>query len=128
MIATLRQGVRRLLAASLAAVTWVTAVEAQQRAGRDIEVDRVVGVVGKHPILLSEVLEAINFARSRGLRVPQDGAAQVTLARAFLSTPLPAGFFLPAVLLVGPCARARAARTLLRLLAGFAGAAGALLI
>ncbi|MFN5153952.1 MAG: peptidylprolyl isomerase [Gemmatimonadota bacterium] len=86
MIATLHQRVRRLLAASLAAVTCVTAVEAQQRTGRDIEVDRVVGVVGKHPILLSEVLEAINFARSRGLQVPQDSAAQVTLAREFLNS------------------------------------------
>ncbi|MGA0920810.1 MAG: foldase protein PrsA, partial [Gemmatimonadaceae bacterium] len=64
----------------------VTAGEAQQRGGRDVEVDRVVGVVGKHPILLSEVLEAINFARSRGLQVPQDSAAQVTLAREFLNS------------------------------------------
>jgi phosphoserine phosphatase len=43
---------------------------AQARPLKDIEVDRIVAVVGTHPILFSEVLEAINFARSRGLQVP----------------------------------------------------------
>ncbi|MFM7295671.1 MAG: hypothetical protein ACKO4Q_00375, partial [Planctomycetota bacterium] len=50
------------------------------------------------------------------------------LALAFLSKQIPSVFFLPAVLLVGLCAPRERARTLLRLLAGFAGAAGALLI
>ena len=57
---------------------------AQARPLKDIEVDRIVAVVGTHPILFSEVLEAINFARSRGLQVPSDSAGQIALARDFL--------------------------------------------
>ena len=52
---------------------------------RDIEVDRIVGVVGTHPILFSEVLEAINFARAQGLQIPPDTAGQMRIAREFLS-------------------------------------------
>ena len=51
---------------------------------KDIEVDRIVAVVGKHPVLFSEVLEAINFARSRGLQIPDDTVAQLRIAREFL--------------------------------------------
>ncbi|MBM3988503.1 MAG: hypothetical protein FJ294_11180 [Planctomycetes bacterium] len=50
------------------------------------------------------------------------------LALAFLSKQIPSVLFLPAVLLVGLCAPRERARTLLRMLAGLAGAAGALLI
>ena len=51
---------------------------------KGIEVDRIVGVVGKHPILMSEVLEALAFARAGGMQVPQDSAGQMTLARELL--------------------------------------------
>ena len=57
---------------------------AQGQPLRDIEVDRIVAVVGTQPILFSEVLEAINFARGRGLQVPPDSAGQLALAREFL--------------------------------------------
>ena len=57
---------------------------AQRQPLRDIEVDRIVAVVGTQPILFSEVLEAINFARGRGLQVPSDSAGQLALAREFL--------------------------------------------
>ena len=52
---------------------------------RDIEVDRVAGVVGTTPILFSEVLEAINFARAQGLQLPPDSAGQMAIAREFLN-------------------------------------------
>lgn len=52
---------------------------------RSVEVDRIVGVVGTHPILFSEVLEQINFERARGLQVPPDSAGQLVLAREILS-------------------------------------------
>ncbi len=43
--------------------------------------DRVVAVVGTTPILWSEVLEVINQRRAQGMPIPDDSAAQVTLAR-----------------------------------------------
>lgn len=52
---------------------------------KGIEVDRVVGVVGTHPVLFSEVLEAINFARAGGLKLPTDSAGQMAIARDFLN-------------------------------------------
>ncbi len=51
---------------------------------KGIEVDRIVGVVGTHPILFSEVLEAINFARAGGLQLPADSMGQIQVAREFL--------------------------------------------
>ncbi len=51
---------------------------------KGIEVDRIVGVVGTHPILFSEVLEAINFARAGGLQLPADSLGQMQVAREFL--------------------------------------------
>ena len=64
-----------------------SAAVAQQVPGgplKNIEVDRIVAVVGTHPVLFSDVLEAINFARARGLQVPSDSAGQLSLAREFL--------------------------------------------
>jgi peptidyl-prolyl cis-trans isomerase SurA len=51
---------------------------------RNIEVDRVAGVVATTPILFSEVLEAINFARAQGMQLPPDSAGQLRVAREFL--------------------------------------------
>ncbi len=51
---------------------------------KGIEVDRIAGVVGDKPILFSEVLEAINFARAQGMQLPPDSAAQMAVARNFL--------------------------------------------
>ena len=52
---------------------------------RGIEVDKIVAVVGTQPILFSEVLEAINFARAQGLQLPPDSAGQVEVARRMLN-------------------------------------------
>ena len=53
---------RHLLVASLilSAVAAVPAAAQAPTALRTVEVDRIVGVVGTHPILFSEVLEQIN--------------------------------------------------------------------
>ncbi len=48
-------------------------------------IDRVVAVVGDRAILLSEVDEKINEARSQGLQVPQDSTQLTTLRRQMLS-------------------------------------------
>ena len=81
-------GAQRRFALALLAGALVSApAAAQQVPGRplkDIEVDRIVAVVGKHPVLFSEVLEAINFARSRGLTIPDDTVGQLRIAREFL--------------------------------------------
>ncbi|MEX2180830.1 MAG: peptidylprolyl isomerase [Gemmatimonadaceae bacterium] len=50
-----------------------------------IDVDRIVAVVAKRPILYSEVLEQVNLARARGLEIPRDSAGQMAIARDFLS-------------------------------------------
>lgn len=52
---------------------------------RGIEVDKIVAVVGKVPILFSQVLEAINSARANGLTLPPDSAGQVAVARQILN-------------------------------------------
>ncbi len=51
-----------------------------------MEVDRIVAVVGKKPILFSEVLEAVSFARARGLQLPPDSAGQMTVVREILGS------------------------------------------
>lgn len=45
-----------------------------------IPVDRVVAVVGTHPILWSDVLEELAQRRAQGLVVPEDSVAQLALA------------------------------------------------
>lgn len=51
---------------------------------RNIEVDRIVAVVGTTPVLFSEVLEQINFARAQGRQIPTDSAGQMAIAREIL--------------------------------------------
>jgi peptidyl-prolyl cis-trans isomerase SurA len=64
----------------------VGALPAAAQPARSVEVDRIVAVVGTHPVLFSEVLERINFARANGLAVPPDSAGQMALARQVLGT------------------------------------------
>ena len=75
---------RAALAAAMAAAFAVPARAQTPTTFKGIEVDRIVGVVGKHPILFSEVLEAINFARAGGLQLPPDSVGQIRIAREFL--------------------------------------------
>ncbi|MEO6447548.1 MAG: peptidylprolyl isomerase [Gemmatimonadaceae bacterium] len=49
-----------------------------------IPVDRVVAVVGQHPILWSDVLEELAQRRAGGLQVPEDSSAQIALARSIV--------------------------------------------
>lgn len=75
----------RLLAVPLLLLAAAYPAAAQEGAPlRSVEVDRIVGVVGTHPILFSEVLERINFARAQGLALPPDSAGQLALARQVL--------------------------------------------
>jgi peptidyl-prolyl cis-trans isomerase SurA len=73
---------RLLLALSLLATPAV----AQEGAGsfRMVDVDRIVAIVAKKPILMSEVLERVNMARARGMQIPRDSAGQMELARDLL--------------------------------------------
>lgn len=58
---------------------------AQDSVGIKFDIDRIVAVVGKTPILWSEVLEQINVMRARGAQIPQDEAGQLQLARETLN-------------------------------------------
>ncbi len=51
----------------------------------EISVDRVVAVVGNHPILYSNVMEAVNIRRAQGLVLPTDSAGQVKVLRTVLN-------------------------------------------
>lgn len=51
---------------------------------RIVDVDRVVAIVAKKPILFSEVIEQVNYARARGLEIPRDSAGQMAIAREVL--------------------------------------------
>lgn len=46
----------------------------------EIPVNRIVAVVGKEPILWSDVLKMINQRRAQGLKLPADSAGQLALA------------------------------------------------
>jgi peptidyl-prolyl cis-trans isomerase SurA len=76
----------RLALRHLTFLALLAAPAAAQEAGalRSIEVDRVVAVVARRPILMSEVLERLNLARARGLQVPRDSGGQMALARELL--------------------------------------------
>ena len=39
-----------------------------------IEIDRIVAVVGSHPILLSDVFAEIGYMRQQGMPAPRDAA------------------------------------------------------
>jgi peptidyl-prolyl cis-trans isomerase SurA len=60
-------------------------VRAQDSLGIKFDIDRIVAVVGKTPILWSEVLEQINVMRARGVQIPQDEEGQLRLARETLN-------------------------------------------
>lgn len=87
--------IRRTAVALLLAVAAPAAVGAQVAPtfptaqggakARLLEVDRVVGVVGTTPILFSEVLEQVNFARTNGREIPPDSAGQMRVAREVLN-------------------------------------------
>jgi len=72
------------LAVAGAALVAVPASAQTPQPLKDIEVDKIAAVVGTHAILFSEVLEAINMARSQGLQLPPDSAGQMAVARDFL--------------------------------------------
>ncbi|MGQ0767262.1 MAG: foldase protein PrsA [Gemmatimonadota bacterium] len=50
----------------------------------DIPVDRVVALVGRTPILWSELQEQVNIRRAQGLTLPDDPAEQLKVARQVL--------------------------------------------
>lgn len=76
----------RVVHAVLLAATSATVLAAQGGTSpRTVEVDRVVAVVARRPILMSEVLERINLERAGGLQVPRDSAGQLALAREVLN-------------------------------------------
>lgn len=90
MPSALRRAVLVLAGPALVAVPAAAQVPQQPQlpqaqAFRGIEVDRIAGVVGTAPILFSEVLEAINFARAQGLTLPPDSLGQIRVAREFLN-------------------------------------------
>jgi peptidyl-prolyl cis-trans isomerase SurA len=58
---------------------------AQDSASIKFDIDRIVAVVGKTPILWSEVLEQINVMRARGTPIPPDEEGQLKLARETLN-------------------------------------------
>ncbi len=82
MIRTMRRVA--CVVAGAAALAMPAGAQQVPTAMKGIEVDRIVGVVGTHPILFSEVLEAINFARAGGMQLPADSAGQIRVAREFL--------------------------------------------
>lgn len=53
--------------------------------GERLPVDRIVAVVGTHPILWSDVLSALQQRRASGMQVPTDSAAQHALALTILN-------------------------------------------
>ena len=66
--------------------TWSRpAASAQDSSSVKFDIDRIVAVVGKTPILWSEVLEQINIIRARGVPVPEDEAGQMKLAHEALN-------------------------------------------
>jgi len=75
--------VTRSLLVAVALVAPLGAARAQG-AAPIVDVDRIVAVVAKKPILMSEVLERVNMARARGLEVPRDSAGQMAIARQML--------------------------------------------
>lgn len=70
---------------ALAAMLTATADAARAQQAIHIPVDRIVAVVGKHPILWSDVLEELSQRRAQGLQVPEDSTAQLALARSIVN-------------------------------------------
>ena len=51
----------------------------------EVAIDRVVAVVGNHPILYSNVIEAVNVRRAQGLTLPTDSLGQEKVMRTVLN-------------------------------------------
>jgi peptidyl-prolyl cis-trans isomerase SurA len=62
---------------------FAVAVEAQSSTVQ-FPVDRIVALVGRVPILWTEVQEQINIRRASGMQIPEDPAEQLKLARRVL--------------------------------------------
>lgn len=60
-------------------------LQALQRPGTSLPVDRIVAVVGNQPVLWSDVLVAVNQKRAQGMAFPSDSAAQMAIARETLN-------------------------------------------
>ena len=79
-----RLGMHIKIVVGIAALVVAPRLVAQEVAGTGpslVGVDRIVAVVGKQPILWSEVGAWIAERRASGLRVPPDSAGQIALAR-----------------------------------------------
>lgn len=68
----------------IAAVALLPLRQGAAQAPVQIPVDRIVAVVGQHPILWSDVLEGLAQRRAEGLQVPEDSVAQFALAQSIL--------------------------------------------
>jgi peptidyl-prolyl cis-trans isomerase SurA len=68
----------------LLALAPLQGASAQAKPATELLVDRIVGIVGTHPILWSDVLEEINNRRAQGLEVPEDTVAQMALAKSII--------------------------------------------
>ncbi len=73
-----------LLPALAAAQGTISAVPVPVRKG-DVQVDRIVAIVGNQPLLWSDVLTAVNQRRANGMVIPTDTAAQAAMAKSVLS-------------------------------------------
>ena len=70
-----------LTAIALAVAAPIAAAQEQRPVSRSIPTDGIVAVIGTHPIMWSEVLEAIGQARARGAQLPSDSVGAVAFAR-----------------------------------------------
>ena len=78
---------RCLSAAAVAVAAIVSVVPAATLLAQstvNIPVDKIVAVVGQHPILWSDVLEELAQRRASGLQVPEDSVAQFALAKSIV--------------------------------------------
>ncbi|MBL8997612.1 MAG: peptidylprolyl isomerase [Gemmatimonadales bacterium] len=82
---TLLAAAASLLPGAAAQAQAAPAAPAAPAALRNIEVDRIVAVVGTTPVLFSEVLEQLNYARANGRQIPPDSAGQIAVARQILN-------------------------------------------
>ncbi len=76
---------KRLISSLVFLLLAAPHLQAQDSAGVKFDVDRIVAVVGRTPILWSEVLEQINILRAQGRPIPEDEASQYALARETLN-------------------------------------------
>ena len=79
---------KTLAAALLLLVTSAAALGAQDAPAPQLEprpvelnIDRIVAVVGEKTVLFSDVLEYINQRRAQGMEIPTDSAGQIALMR-----------------------------------------------